>query len=106
MTTSPLTPELEAIVARATEIAPQYARVSPEARARALVAAADALESAKEHLLPIAMRETGLTEARLTGEITRSAVQMRMFAEVVTKGDYLDARIDEPDSEFALGIRP
>lgn len=106
MTTSPLTPELEAIVARATEIAPQYARVSPEARARALVAAADALESAKEQLLPIAMRETGLTEARLTGEITRSAVQMRMFAEVVTKGDYLDARIDEPDSEFALGIRP
>lgn len=106
MTTSPLTPELEAIVARAAEIAPRYARVSPEDRARALVAAADALEAAKEHLLPIAMRETGLSEARLSGEITRSAVQMRMFAEVVMQGDYLDARIDEADSEFALGVRP
>ena len=103
---TPLTAELEAVVARAAALAPIYADTPPEDRARALVAAADALEAASDTLVPIAMRETGLSEGRLTGEVKRSAVQMRMFAETVVRGDYLDARIDEADPDFALGTRP
>jgi NADP-dependent aldehyde dehydrogenase len=67
---------------------------------------ADALEQAKPALVAIGMRETGLTEARLTGEVTRTAVQLRLFADTLIDGTYLDARIDHADADFALGARP
>ncbi|KKI16651.1 MULTISPECIES: aldehyde dehydrogenase (NADP(+)) [unclassified Leucobacter] len=104
--TETLSPELEAVVARAAAAAPAYAAVAPEDRARAIVAVADALEANKADLVAIAMRETGLTEARLSGEVTRTAVQLRLFADTLVTGVHLDARIDEADGSFALGVRP
>ncbi|WP_025134923.1 aldehyde dehydrogenase (NADP(+)) [Leucobacter sp. PH1c] len=104
--TETLSPELEAVVARAAAAAPAFAATRPEDRARAIVAVADALEANREDLVAIAMRETGLTEVRLTGEVTRTAVQLRLFADTLVDGDYLDARIDPADSDFALGVRP
>lgn len=106
MVESTLSPELEAVVAEAAAAAPGFAATAPEARARAIVAVADALEDAGPRLVEIAMRETGLTEVRLTGEVKRTAVQLRLFAEAVTAGDYLDARIDHADPGFVLGPRP
>ncbi|QIK64308.1 aldehyde dehydrogenase (NADP(+)) [Leucobacter viscericola] len=106
MTAEALSPELETIVANATAAAPAFAATSPKTRAQALVAVADALENAKASLVEIAMRETGLTEARLNGEVTRTAVQLRLFADTLVDGSYLDARIDYADPEFALGVRP
>ncbi|RGE24314.1 aldehyde dehydrogenase (NADP(+)) [Leucobacter sp. wl10] len=101
-----LSPEFEAVVAAAASAAPAFAATSPEDRARAIVAVADALEGAKERLVAIAMRETGLTEARLSGEVTRTAVQLRLFADTLVDGGYLDVRIDPADDDFALGVRP
>ena len=106
MTHEALSPELEAVVARAAAAAPALAATAPEDRARALVAVADALEAASERLVAIGQRETGLTEARLSGEVTRTAVQLRLFADTVVDGGYLDARIDPADDAFALGVRP
>ena len=106
MTETTLSPELEAIVSAAAQAAPAYAATAPKDRARALVALADALEAAKPRLVEIAMRETGLTEPRLNGELTRTAVQLRLFAETVVGGGYLDARIDHVDAAFVLGPRP
>ena len=106
MTDTALTPELESVVAGAAAAAPAYAALTPQERARVLVALADALEAAKPRLVEIAMRETGLTEARLTGEVSRTAVQLRLFAETVVDGSYVDARIDYADPEFVLGPRP
>ncbi|QIM18229.1 aldehyde dehydrogenase (NADP(+)) [Leucobacter coleopterorum] len=106
MTAEALSPELENIVANATAAAPALAATSPKARAHALVAVADALEAAKASLVEIAMRETGLTDVRLNGEVTRTAVQLRLFADTLVDGSYLDARIDYADPEFALGVRP
>lgn len=106
MTESTLSPELEAVVASAAAAAPAYAALTPTERARALVALADALDAAKPRLVEIAMRETGLTEARLNGEVARTAVQLRLFAETVVDGSYLDARIDYADPNFVLGPRP
>ena len=100
------TPELETIAARAAEVAPLWAATSPTHRAAALVAAADALTAAKDTLVAIAMEETGLSEARLAGELNRTAVQLRLFADVVLDGEYLDVRIDDADPDFALGVRP
>ncbi|GAA1628587.1 aldehyde dehydrogenase (NADP(+)) [Brevibacterium sanguinis] len=105
-TASALSPDLEAIVAAAAAAAPAFAGTSPAGRADALSAVADALEAARETLVPIAMRETGLSEARLNGELTRTAVQLRMFATTLREGAYVDARIDPADDAFALGVRP
>ena len=106
MSTEKLTHELEQVVARAAAAAAPFAATSPLDRARALVAVADALEAAITPLVAIAMRETGLTEVRLTGEVKRTAVQLRLFAETIVDGSYLDVRIDQADDNFALGIRP
>ncbi|WP_200329753.1 aldehyde dehydrogenase (NADP(+)) [Leucobacter sp. L43] len=108
MTPAPptLSPDLEAVIARATTAAPHLATTTATQRARALVAIADALETATPDLVHIALRETGLTQARLTGEVTRTAVQLRLFADTIVDGGYLDARIDPADPDFALGQRP
>ncbi|MEP7034654.1 MAG: aldehyde dehydrogenase (NADP(+)) [Dermatophilaceae bacterium] len=98
--------QLELIAQAAADAAPVWAAMAPRARATALLAAADALIEAQDELVPVAMRETGLTESRLAGELKRTAVQLRLFADVVVDGAYLDVRIDEADSEFALGVRP
>ena len=57
-------------------------------------------------LVAIGMAETGLSDARLTGELKRTAVQLRLFADVVLDGGYLGVRIDDADADFALGARP
>lgn len=98
--------QLERIAQYAADVAPVWAATAPRERATALVAAADALIDAQPDLVATAMEETGLTEARLVGELKRTAVQLRLFADVVVEGSYLDVRIDEADSEFALGVRP
>jgi NADP-dependent aldehyde dehydrogenase len=71
-----------------------------------LVAVADALTAASAELVALGSAETGLSEQRLSGEITRTAVQLRLFAETVVDGGYLDVRIDDADPNFALGVRP
>lgn len=97
---------LELVLDRAAAAAPALAAQPPRARAALLIALADALEAARDRLVPIAERETGLTRARLDGEVARTAVQLRLFAEAVHAGDGADARIDEADPGFVLGARP
>lgn len=104
MPTSPT--RLEAITRRAAEAAPAWAATSPAKRARALIAVADALQAGSNELVPIAMTETGLSKVRLEGELKRTAVQLRLFADVIVDGSYLDVRIDEADPDFVLGSRP
>jgi NADP-dependent aldehyde dehydrogenase len=101
------TPEqLETVLAAAATAAPAWAATPSTTRARALVAVADALLAHADDLVPVGMRETGLAEARLRGELLRTAVQLRLFADTVVDGSYLDVRIDEADPDFALGARP
>lgn len=100
------TPEIETVVAAAAAAAPVFAATEATDRARALVGVADALEAASADLVEVAMRETGLSAARLNGEVKRTSVQMRLFAETLVDGAYLDARIDHADPAFVLGSRP
>ena len=99
------TTDIEDIARRAQEAHAAYSRTAPEARARALTAVAEALE-ADDQVVTIAQAETGLSEARLAGEIKRTAYQLRAFAETVRDGGYLDVRIDTADPDFPLGPRP
>ncbi|WP_328909466.1 aldehyde dehydrogenase (NADP(+)) [Streptomyces sp. NBC_00234] len=67
-------------------------------RAAFLRTAADLLAEAGEHVIEAADAETALGPARLTGELARTAAQLRAFAEVVDEGAFLDIHIDHEDA--------
>ncbi|MFI6574169.1 aldehyde dehydrogenase (NADP(+)) [Nocardiopsis sp. NPDC050513] len=66
----------------------------PDERAAFLRGIADNIEEIGPELTARASRETGLTTARLENERARTTGQLRMFADVVARGDALGARID------------
>jgi NADP-dependent aldehyde dehydrogenase len=98
--------ELDALLQQAADAAEPFGALAPAQRARQLVAAADALDAAKDELVPLALSETNLGEARLTGELKRTTFQLRLFAEVLDEGSYLGVTIDRADADFALGPKP
>jgi 2,5-dioxopentanoate dehydrogenase len=70
-----------------------YRQLPATARAAFLDRIAEELERV-EGLLEAAHRETALPPERLTGERARTAGQLRMFANLVREGSWVDARID------------
>ncbi|MFF5989003.1 aldehyde dehydrogenase (NADP(+)) [Prauserella flavalba] len=74
-------------------------------RAELLRAMAGELESRREEIVSTADGETGLGETRLNGELTRTCFQLRLFADVVTEGGYLEAVVDHA-GDTAMGPRP
>ena len=74
-------------------------------RADLLRAMAEAFEAYGDEIVSTAMRETALAEPRLQGELKRVCFQLRMFADVVSEGSYLEATIDRP-GDTAMGPRP
>lgn len=95
--------DVDQIVARAARASEQWKRVTIAERASAMVAVADALDEHADELVPLAQRETHLAEARLRGELRRTSFQLRMFAEMLPEGLWLDARIDHADAEWPMG---
>ncbi|MGC4008556.1 MAG: aldehyde dehydrogenase (NADP(+)) [Pseudomonas sp.] len=88
--------------ARAAEAAfPAYNALSPERRAQFLDAIATQLEALGDDFIATVCRETALPVARIQGERGRTANQMRLFAKVLRRGDFLGARIDRalPDRQ-------
>ncbi|OTG65675.1 aldehyde dehydrogenase (NADP(+)) [Acinetobacter sp. ANC 4470] len=85
-------------VNQACEVASQafkrYRHTSPEQRAQFLEAIADELDALGQDFLEIVSQETALPIARLQGERGRTSGQMRLFAKVLRRGDFLGARID------------
>ena len=71
-----------------------YSATSREERARFLEAIADQIEARAEAITAIGTAETGLPEGRLQGERGRTTGQLRLFADHIRKGDYLDRRVD------------
>jgi NADP-dependent aldehyde dehydrogenase len=98
--------ELEQALAVATSAAGPLAASAPAVRAGWIRAAADALDAAADELVPIAMRETSLPEARLRGEVARSTGQLRMFADVLEEGSLLEVTIDTADPQAKPVPRP
>jgi NADP-dependent aldehyde dehydrogenase len=93
------------IVRAAASAFPALAAEDRAWRAGLLDALADALEAQRDALVAIADRETGLGVPRLTGEVGRSAFQLRLFAEAVREGGYLEAAIDHA-GETPIGPGP
>ena len=81
--------------ARSAEAAfPEFAALSRDARAGFLEAIADAIEARADAITETGAAETGLPTARLQGERGRTTGQLRLFADHIRKGDYLDRRHD------------
>jgi len=98
------TVELVDRAARAAEAAfPAYAATTREARAAFLDAIAEEIEARAAAVTEIGTQETGLPEARLNGERGRTTGQLRLFAEHIRNGAYLDRRHDaaQPDRQPA-----
>jgi hypothetical protein len=66
---------------------------------------ADALEAARPRIVEVADRESALGEPRLNGELTRTCFQLRLFAEVLEEGSYVEATIDHA-GPTPMGPRP
>jgi len=78
-----------------------YGYSSRAERAAFLNAIAEEIEARGAAITEIGTQETGLPAARLEGERGRTVGQLRLFAEHILKGDYLDIRHDEalPDRQ-------
>ncbi|NIY71296.1 aldehyde dehydrogenase (NADP(+)) [Marivivens donghaensis] len=72
-----------------------------EERAAFLNAIADEIEARADAITEIGTQESGLPEARLMGERGRTVGQIRLFAQHILDGAYLDRRHDEalPDRQ-------
>lgn len=85
---------VEAACAAAAEAFAAYRGAPIETRARFLEAIASNLESISDALVDRAHAESGLPRPRLTGEVGRTAGQLRLFAGVLREGSWNEARID------------
>lgn len=97
--------EVDAVTARARAAFDELTGKGRAWRAELLRAMADELEARRSEIVDTADAETGLGEARLNGELTRTCFQLRLFADVVTEGSYLEATIDH-EGDTAMGPRP
>ncbi|WP_455886053.1 aldehyde dehydrogenase (NADP(+)) [Pseudomonas rustica] len=109
--------EVEAAVQAAEAAYPAYRSTSPAQRATFLDAIANQLDALGDDFIQHVMRETALPEARIRGERSRTSNQLRLFAEVVRRGDFYAARIDRalpqrtplprPDlRQYRIGVGP
>jgi NADP-dependent aldehyde dehydrogenase len=99
------TAEVDRFAAAALAAAPGLEAMGRAGRAGLLRGLADALEARRDDVVAVADRETGLGEARLNGELTRTAYQLRLFAEVLEEGSYLEVTIDHA-GPTPMGPRP
>lgn len=92
---------------RAAETAfPAYAATSREERAAFLERIADEIDSRGDAITRIGSQESGLPEGRLEGERGRTTGQLRLFADHIRKGDYLDRRVDAAMPDRKPAPRP
>ncbi|MFM9373678.1 aldehyde dehydrogenase (NADP(+)) [Streptomyces sp. Da 82-17] len=80
--------------------------LAPARRADWLRTIADALEENRAELVALARQETHLGEARLNGELRRTAFQLELFAAEIERGEHLAATVDHHDPDWGMGPRP
>ncbi|MFZ9473466.1 MAG: aldehyde dehydrogenase family protein, partial [Sediminibacterium sp.] len=85
---------LATITKNAQEAFEQYISFTNQQRAAFLEAIATNIESLGDALIDTASQETHLPAARLQGERGRTCYQLRMYAAMLLKGDYVDATIE------------
>jgi NADP-dependent aldehyde dehydrogenase len=72
-----------------------YGTLPGAKKAALLRGIAEGVEAIRDSLVERAHMETGLPVQRLVGEVTRTANQLRLFAELTEEGSWVMARIDQ-----------
>ena len=86
--------ELDSAARLAADAFPVYSRLPGRLKAELLRSIAANIEQIAEPLVARAIQETALPAARLQGETARTCNQLRLFADLVEEGSWVDARID------------
>ena len=96
-------PEIDAAARAAEDAFATYGWTTRDERAAFLRHIADEIDARGGAITEIGAQETGLPEARLNGERARTCGQLRLFADHIAAGDYLDRRHDAalPDRQPA-----
>ena len=98
--------EIHEACTAAAAAADDYAAQPLAQRAAFLEAIATGLEARAEAFVTRTALETGLPEPRLRGELARTSGQLRLFARVVRRGDFLGVRIDHGDPHRSPAPKP
>jgi NADP-dependent aldehyde dehydrogenase len=88
------TADVLAATSAADEAFASYRATNPTQRADFLEGIAAEIEAEKDAIIESAVAESNLPVGRITGEVGRTTGQLRMFADVVRRGDHLGVRID------------
>ena len=91
--------EINSAIEKAAAAFETYRNVSGEGKAAFLETIAEEIVALGDDLIKRCMEESGLPEARLTGERGRTVGQLKLFASLLREGSWVDARVDlaEPD---------
>jgi NADP-dependent aldehyde dehydrogenase len=97
--------DLGRVLGSAADAKDAFGRQEPRVRYAQLTAVANRLDDSADDLVAVAMAESHLPEPRLRGELRRTTMQLRLFAEEALAGGFIDARIDRADPDFGSGPR-
>lgn len=97
--------EVALVVAAAAGSAPLIASAAPAVRAIWLESIAASMEAHADELVALADAETALGEARLAGELAKTAASLRFYGSVAVDGSFLQATIDSVGGQTPLDLR-
>ncbi|MDR0792259.1 MAG: aldehyde dehydrogenase family protein, partial [Chitinophagaceae bacterium] len=90
---------VDKIMQNALQAFDEYSAIDKNKRVFFLQEIAEQIEKKRSLLVPLAMEESRLPEARLQGELTRTVNQLKMFATLIEEGSWVEAAIDKGDKE-------
>ena len=93
------TEEIDRAVELAEDAYKTYQNISGQEKGEFLHAIADEIEALGEELVDMYCKESGLPKGRAMGERGRTIFQLRSFADLVKKGQWVDAHIDTAQPE-------
>lgn len=98
--------EVERALTLAAAAFPTYSALPGKTRAAFLRAIAGEIEQVVDDIVARGQLETALPEPRLRGETARTCGQLRMFADLIEEGSWVDARIDRAQPDRAPLPKP
>ncbi len=91
--------DIDLVMQQSQQAFEHYKNLAAYKRAAFLVSIADEIEKIREQLVETANKETNLPAARLNGEITRTINQLKLFAQFISEGSWIEAAIDTADAQ-------
>jgi acyl-CoA reductase-like NAD-dependent aldehyde dehydrogenase len=88
---------LDSIFIDAQEAFLFYKNLSGKEKGAFLDTLAEILEANRAEIVPLAVKESNLPEGRINGELGRTTGQIRLFANMVKEGSWVEATIDPAD---------